>query len=153
MGSRWLRWQTRAQSQEVLGERLHLLLQRLQVLAADLRLEVELLEVVAGLDGVRGVWVGRLRRDRPGVGGVRPRGRRLGSRVGDWAGWPRWWQRTRPLILVARGGLRGELGLDLFAQCQFHHPSSLLLSLWPRSRSYSLYWRSVSIRLLCAGPK
>ena len=98
----------------MLGERLHLLLQRLQVLAADLRLEVELLEVVAGLDGVRGVWVGRLRRDRPGVGGVRPRGRRLGSRVGDWGGWPRWWQRTRPLILVARGGLRGELGLDLF---------------------------------------
>ena len=62
MGSRWLRWQTRAQSQEVLGERLHLLLQRLQVLAGDLlRLVVELLQLVAGLDGVWGVGVGGLR--------------------------------------------------------------------------------------------
>ena len=114
MGSRW-GWQTRAQSEEVLGERLHLLLQRLQVLAGDLRLVVELLQFMAGLDGVWGVGVGGLRRDRPGVGGVRPRWRRLGSRVGGWAGWPRWWQRTRPLLLVARGGLgREALGSDLF---------------------------------------
>lgn len=74
MGSRWW-WQTRAQSQEVLRERLHVLLQRLQVLAGDLWLVVELLQFVAGLDGVWGVGVSGLRRDGPGVGGVRPRGR------------------------------------------------------------------------------
>ena len=74
MGSRWW-WQTRAQSQEMLRERLHVLLQRLQVLAGDLWLVVELLQFVAGLDGVWGVRVSGLRRDGPGVGGVRPRRR------------------------------------------------------------------------------
>ena len=53
MGSRW-GWQAGTQGEEVFRERLHVLLQRLQVLAGggELGLVVELLQFVARLDGV-----------------------------------------------------------------------------------------------------
>merc|ERR1712012_613765 len=74
MGSRWC-GETRAQSQEVLRERLHILLQWLELLAGELRLcgvNMELLQVVAGLDGVGRVRMCGLWRDWPRVWGVRP---------------------------------------------------------------------------------